>query len=492
MAVGVLFAQPTQAIDFELPSNESDAVRLWVDATLAAISNTSLGPTPVSRAIGMVSTGMYDAWAAYDPVAIGTQLGGTLQVDAGDLTLENKKEAISFAAYTILAELFPSEIATFNELMNELGYEYSETTNINTPGGVGNIAANALLEFRRQDNSNQLNDYADTSGYEPINAWNNVVDPNRWQPLSVDNGKTIQEFLTPHWSNVIPFAFTSDEGFEEEDEDRYFPPPPVLLRNGKYESVKYIQQSLDLIEISAELTDEQKVIAEYWADGPDTTLPPGHWQLFGLFVSVRDNLSLDENAQLFFGLGNAVLDAGIAAWDAKEFYDYVRPFTSIRYLSANRLLPVKHPNVRRSYTGKIEIFAWGGPNQGSKWILGTEWLPYQDITSVTPPFAEYVSGHSTFSAAAAEILYQFTESDYFGGCHTQPPNSSTFENNTPAEEVELCWDTFTIAADEAGISRLYGGIHFTDGDLNGRKLGRRIGQSVWQRTQYFINGGKQG
>lgn len=475
--IGVLFALPTPAIDFELPSDEDDPVRLWVNVTLEAISKTDLGPTSVSRALGMVSTSMFDAWAVYDPIAIGTQLGDTLQVNARYITSKDKRQAISFAAYTTLAELFPSEVETFDDLMADLGYAYTDTTDTNTAAGVGNIAANALLEFRRQDNSNQLNDYADTTGYKPVNSWDNVVDPNHWQPLSVDNGKTVQEFLTPHWGNVIPFALASG--------DAYLPPAPAL-----FGTWKYVLQSLNVIKFSAELTDEQKVIAEYWADGPETILPPGHWQLFGLFVSDRNKLSIDENVQLFFALGNAVFDASIAAWDAKVFYDYVRPITSVRYLSENGLLPVKHPYVRiNRRTGATEIFAWGGPDQGSQWIPGTEWLPYQAITFVTPPFAEYVSGHSTFSAAAAEILYQFTGSDYFGACHTQPANSSIFESNTPAEEVKLCWDTFTAAADEAGISRLYGGIHFTDGDINGRTLGRTVGRNVWERTQYFINGG---
>jgi hypothetical protein len=191
-------------------------------------------------------------------------------------------------------------------------------------------------------------------------------------------------------------------------------------------------------------------------------------------------------------LSNAVFDAGVAVWDAKEYYDYVRPITAIRYLASNHLLPDDHPYVRTNpETGIQEIFTWGGPDQGSKWIDGSTWLPYQKISFVTPAFAEYLSGHSAYSAAGAEILKRFTGSDDFGGCHTQLANSSTFESNTPAVEVQLCWDTFSDAADEAGISRRYGGIHFEDGDIYGRAIGRKVGTAVWDKTQFYINGGKQ-
>lgn len=479
----ILSCSNVLAIDFTLGENAT-VVAKWDAATLDAVSNTNLGPTKVSRALGMVHTSIFDAWAAYDEVAIGTQLGDTLQVSSAFNTQENKIESISFAAYTTLIDLFPSQVDIFDNLMGELGLNYTTTTDIETAAGIGNVAANALLEFRHLDGSNQLNDYADTSGYEPINSWNNVINPNHWQPLSVDNGQNIQQFLTPHWGEVIPFSLTKG--------DQFLPPPP-----SQFGTQEYLNQALEIIEYSATLTDREKVIAEYWADGPATVLPPGHWNLFAQYVSQRDEHTLDEDVKMFFALGNAVFDAGIAAWNTKTHYDYVRPITAIRYLAENNLLPDGYTTpdglqlVRTNSQGLQEIYSWGGPNLGSQWIPGTEWLPYQKITFVTPPFAEYVSGHSTYSAAGAEILSRFTGSDYFGACYTQPPNSSTFESNTPATEIKLCWDTFSQAADEAGISRLYGGIHFKDGDINGRILGKKVGDSVWNKAAYYINGGKQ-
>jgi len=180
---------------------------------------------------------------------------------------------------------------------------------------------------------------------------------------------------------------------------------------------------------------------------------------------------------MFMVLAGSLLDAGIGAWDAKRAHDYVRPATAIPSL----------------YTGQ-EVRAWAGPNLGSRLIDGAEWRPYQATTFVTPPFAEYVSGHSAFSAAAAEVLTGYTGSgrlydgvtrlgrDYDGdgvedllGQHVAEPGSLAFEQG-PSETVVLRWTTFREAADEAGISRLYGGIHFQDGDLRGRDLGREVGR----------------
>jgi len=489
ITAGLNVATTAQAANFATGSNQ-DAVIRWNSVTLEAISNTKIAPPSTARAIALTATSMYDAWAAYDPTAIGTQLGDTVQIATPNVTEQNKQAAISYAAYRTLSTLFPAEQTRFDTLMGDLGYDPNVTTTSFTQGltgqaeaaVTGNLAAQALLDSRAKDGSNQANNYADTGNYQPTNTWDKVNDPNKWQPISIDKGATVQQYLTPHWNQVTPFALRSA--------DQFLPAAPEsFLDNTGNLNQGYVDQALEVINYSANLTDEEKVIAEYWADGPRTVLPPGHWQIFGQYVSKRDNLSLDDNVKLFFGLGNAVFDASIASWDAKVHYDYIRPITAIRHLAENNLLPTDDPNVRINADGKTEIYAWGGPEQGSQWILGTDWLPYQDITFLTPPFAEYVSGHSTFSMAAAEVLRQYTGSDSFGLCHVEPAGSSTFESNTPGKPVELCWDTFTAAADEAGLSRLYGGIHFKDGDVNGRFMGREIGNEVWKKSQYYINGG---
>jgi hypothetical protein len=227
-----------------------------------------------------------------------------------------------------------------------------------------------------------------------------------------------------------------------------------------------------MVQYSANLTDRQKVIAEYWADGPSSELPPGHWCLFAHYISTRDQHDLNADVKLFFAVTNAGFDAGIAAWDTKRAFDSVRPVTTIHYL----------------YQGK-QIRAWGGPGKGTQVIKGEHWQPYQAPTVVTPPFPEYLSGHSTFSAAYAEILKRSTGRDFFGASVTHAAGSSRFEPGTvPASDITLSWATFTEAANQAGLSRRYGGIHFPPADMAGRALGRLVAAQVWAKAQAYING----
>lgn len=424
----------------------------------------------VARALAIVHTAMYDAWAAYDEVAIGTRLGGSLRRPSSEHSPDNKVEAVSFAAYRALVDLFPDQQTRFDARMASLGLDPSNATgDVTTPAGVGNIAAAALLGFRHQDGSNQDGTlgptglpYSDYTGYVPINAPDAVEDPNRWQPLRHRNrsGTALieQVCLGAHWHHVVPFALASA--------DQFRPPPPRRFPDGRYR-----QQAEELIRLSATLGDREKVIAEYWADGPMTVLPPGHFNLFAQYVSLRDGHTLDQDVQLFFILTNAVFDAGIAAWDAKNHYDYVRPVTAIRFLKKGR-----------------KIRAWAGPGLGTRVIDGEEWRPYQPDWFPTPPFSEYVSGHSTFSAAAAEILKRFTASDHFGASVTITQGDLQVEPGVPSRPVTLAWATFSAAADEAGLSRRYGGIHFEDGDLAGRGLGRAVGALVWHKARTYILG----
>ena len=163
----------------------------------------------------------------------------------------------------------------------------------------------------------------------------------------------------------------------------------------------------------------------------------------------RGNSLDDDDVKLFFTLGNALLDASIAAWYWKFKWDYVRPITGIREL----------------YRGR-QVLSWLGPYKGYGLVDGERWIPYQELRVVTPPFPEYVSGHSTFSAAGAKVITTFLGSDSFGASVTVPAGTSRIEPRTPehpgtpAKDVTLYWPTFSAAANEAGMSRRYGGIHY--------------------------------
>ncbi|HRI40000.1 MAG TPA: vanadium-dependent haloperoxidase, partial [Nitrospira sp.] len=136
-----------------------------------------------------------------------------------------------------------------------------------------------------------------------------------------------------------------------------------------------------------------------------------------------------------------------------------------------------------------QVRAWAGPGLGTRMIDGANWQPYQAATIVTPPFPEYVSGHSIFSGSAAKVLKLFTGSDRFGASVTIHAGESKVEPGiVPASDVTLHWRTFSDAADEAGISRRYGGIHFVDGDLQSRKMGKKIGKQAWQKALTYFHG----
>jgi hypothetical protein len=441
--------------------------------------DSTIGPPMIARALAIVHTCMYDAWAAYDARAVGTQLGGTLRGPRAKRTLANKQKAISYGAYRALVDLFPNDQASvYDPLMASLGYDPTDTsTDTTTPQGIGNVACAAVLSYRHHDGSNQLGDlhpgtYSDYTGYVPVNAPSTVPvkpatvsDPNSWQPLTYNNGVKVitQGFLGAQWFKVVPFAMTSGDEFRLFES--WFGP-------AKYGSSYYHQQAQELVTMSAGLTDQQKMVAEYWANGPHTETPPGHWDLFAQFISARDHHTLDDDVKMFFALTNACFDAGIAAWDGKRYFNSVRPVTAIPYL----------------FQGQT-IQAWGGPGKGTVSMDGSQWIPYQPSTFPTPPFPEYISGHSTFSAAAATVLRLWTGSDNFGASVTFLAGSSTIEPGlTPAAPVILQWATFSDAANEAGISRRYGGIHFQAGDLVGRAVGSLVGAQALAKAQAYISG----
>ncbi len=463
-------------------AQSSDVVVQWNDAALQGVRDSKIGPPMVARALFIVHNCIYDAWAAYSRTAVGTVFEGSLRRPKSERTLANKNQAISFAAYRATVDLFPADKPTvFDPLMASLGYDINDNSaDLSTPTGVGNVACAGVLAIHHNDGSNQLGNltptgvpYADYSSYSPSNPATAVplgtaydystLNPNRWQPLTYFNGITTvtPPFVGAHWYKVTPFALRSADQFLH-----------FIARFGpsQYPSKTYTQQARVVVAFSAGLDDRQKMIAEYWANGPKTELPPGHWDLFAQFVSARDHHTVDDDAKMFFALTAAIHDAAIVAWDAKRAFDSVRPVTAIPFL----------------FHGQT-IMAWGGPYKGTIAMDGGDWIPYQPSTFPTPPFPECISGHSTFSAVGAEILRLWTGSDYFGGSVTSPVGSSVIEPGaTPANPVTLYWATFTEAANQAGISRRYGGIHFEIGDLVGRATGRLVAKQAWQKAQKYF------
>jgi hypothetical protein len=472
----ILLAAPLAsagAPSFEEPAlaaaqTADNAVLVWDEAVLHGIRATKPGPTIAARALAVAHTAMFDAWAAYDDRAMPTVPHSAWRRPAAERGETNKSEAVSYAGYRAVVDLFPSETAYYDGLLSSHGYPPGDhTTDVSTARGIGNVAAAAVLESRHHDGANQLGDrapgaYSDYTGYTSVNTVFTIVDPNRWQPLAIVSGNAVvtQSYTTPQWGLVTPFALESGSALRPSTGPPQYPDP------------RYKQEADEIVAFSANLTDQHKVLAEYFADGPSSEFPPGHWALFAQFVSRRDAHTIDADAKLFFALSNGLLDASICAWDAKRHFDSVRPITAIHFL----------------YQGQI-IQGWAGPGAGTGPVLGENWRPYQVPNVVTPPFPEYFSGHSIFSATGAQILASFTGSDDFGYSVRIPAGSSAGEpGRVPAADITLFWPTFSAAADDAGMSRRYGGIHFSTGDLTGRSLGRVVGALAWEKAKTYMDG----
>ena len=465
LSVGVL---PVGRVEAAAPG--VNPVVRWNVAVLDAIRTTATPATVGARALAVAHTCMYDAWTAYDPVATGTRLGGTLRRPADERTLEAKDEAISRAARLALVDLYPALAPRFDAILSADGYDPAAPPAEGTPAGVALRACRAVLDFRHHDGANQLGDepggsgapYSDYTGYRPVNGPDRLSDPDRWQPQRVPDGhggSTVQRFLTPQWARVVPFAGAAGDGLPAASGD---PGPPRAGTPPRQAEVD------EMVRLSAGLTDEQKVIAEYWADAPGSELPPGHWMRFAEFCSRRDALGVDSDVKLYFLMANAMLDASIATWTRKVAFDSVRPVTLVRHVKAGR-----------------RIRAWGGPYRGTREIDGSEWQPYLP----TPPFAEYPSGHSTFSGAGAEVLHLFTGRTDFDATVVVPAGASHIEPGTvPAHDVVLHWGTFEDAADQAGFSRRLAGIHFLTGDADGRLIGREVAARVVAKGREYFTG----
>ena len=170
LVAGVGRPEPARAADGD------NLVLVWNAQTLESIRKLPPAPTVAARALAIVHTAIYDAWAAYDPLAVGTRLGAGLRQPQAERTQANKDKAISFAAYTALVDLFPTRQEIFAQQMTDLGY-VTDGSDTSTAATVGRIAAEKVVEFRHTDGANQVNGYADTSGYVPVNSWDQSSAP---------------------------------------------------------------------------------------------------------------------------------------------------------------------------------------------------------------------------------------------------------------------------------------------------------------------------
>jgi hypothetical protein len=445
----------------------------WGKVALEATANDTEWfrprPTVTSRMLGLIWTAVFDAWTRYDSLATPVYLQNVDRRPAGEQTLKNKETAISYAAYRAMMVYFYSDSVMLTSKMKEFGFNPADSSlDPATAVGIGNLAAKAVVDARRNDGSNQFGNmegcdskgYSDYTSYKPVNPADTLNDVMRWQPkyfADGKGGKFCPSCLTPHWGKVVPLFLDSASQFRP-------PPPPAI---GSQALAKDIEE---VVYLQANLTDEQKGLIEFMRDGPKSVQQAGHWFIFAQDVSERDKHTLDQDVQMYFLVEAAAMDAFIACWDSKMVYDYARPYTLVH-----------------DYYKDRTITGWAGPEKGMVQMKGQEWRPYSPETFLCPPFPSYVSGHSTISGACAEILKLYKGDDHFGIEVKRTPGEMT-EPNRLGKPVVLKFPTFTETAEMAGISRVMGGYHIQTENKEGLKLGRHVATIIWKK--YLQHTGK--
>jgi len=602
-------------------TGSNSIARIWMERALAAIRVDTPHPPAQARNYFSFSVCMYDAWAAYDPVAVGYVYRA--KHTAADVAAA-RSNAISYAVYRMMVERHAfsrtanSTLTADHALMASLGFDINDQSrDTATPTGVGNTIYDAVSSWFSNDGSRGTNGtpypanppiaYPDyPNGHPRRYAYTNpalathrvglddgfgntIVDINRWQRLNVVNAvdqngfpaSPQQNYLGAQWLWVRPFVLArTDENKPWAD-----PGPPPFF--GGPTHAQFVKEVVEVIRASSQLTTDDSVtidispgvygnnslddppanwefpnvfdghghtnnpvtglpyapnvvkrgdyaraLAEFWADGPSSETPPGHWNVVAndmtdspLLVKriggtgpIVDNLEWD--VKMYLGLNAATHDAACAAWSIKRYYDGWRPMSAVRYLgglgqSSNPALPSFNTNGLPLITnlielvttestnsgrhagltpGKITVRGWPGetpqravPN-GVRWLHADTWTTYQRSNFVVPAFPGYISGHSTFSRAAAEFLTDLTGSPFFPGGIATYTITNLANELGPTQPVELRYATYYDAADDAGLSRIWGGIHPNADNLGGRRVGAQVGKAVWELVKRYWDG----
>lgn len=584
---------PENAID-RVPTGS--IARRWNEQMLGAIARDVPRPVVHARNLFHVSAALFDVWAAFeddvDQVFAGEKAPEALR---GSETA--RAEAMSHAAHRVLLHRYgtavggPVSKACFEAFMERLGYDDAMTsTEGDSAAAFGNRIGQRIIDLHADDGANEANDYADTTGYKSNNPAMVVdvpgvrmADVAEWQLMNIAVADTqnglildggIQGYIGAQWGGVTPFALTRNDpdDFYIDIDDIGHPPQSIdELRDG---AVRLLQVAArldptadDWIDISPGSygnsslgTDDLKghelnpatglpyppniiragdffrVMSEYWADGPATETPPGHWNSIAnqagddplitlmIFGEGGDVDRLEWDVKLYLTLNGAMHDAAIVAWGLKRIYLGARPISIIRWMGQNGQssdpslpsyhedgLPIvaglielittessrageRHAHLH-PFVGEIAVRSWRGePGDRKKeiggvdWIRVKEWMPFQRRTFVTPAFPGYVSGHSTYSRAGAEVLTRFTGSSFFPSgvkTYVYKKDSFLFFETGPSEDIEIQWATYYDAADQSGRSRISGGIHIDGDDYPGRRAGAIVGGLAVEKARRF-------
>jgi hypothetical protein len=380
-----------------------DPVLAWNRLALEAIRRDASVPSVATRALAMQSIAVLDTLAAIDGTpAFLVGLAAPAGIPVG--------AAVGAAAARVLSHLFPAQATNFLNQQNTDLAIYTDDAARQAAVAFGQAVADAVIALREQD------------GWDAFVVENEGSAPGQWRPTP----PAFDLPQTPQWSLLTPFALQKGSQFRPSA-------PPELSSTAYTEALKEVQRLGSAT--SSERTAEQTLIARFWADGVGTYTPPGHWNQIANDLAAAEGYGYGSAARLLAILNVALADASIAAWDTKYSYDFWRPITAIRNAEDD-----------------------GNPD--------TEADPSWQPLLLTPNHPEYVSGHSTYSGAAAVVLDQYLGEQAFSTTSVSLPN------------VTRSYGSFQEAAAEAGRSRIYGGIHYDFSNQAGQALGADVANWV--------------
>ena len=383
----------------------ADLITDWNTQALSAIRNESTPPPLAARNLAILHVAIHDAVNAL------TRTHGHYFADMVVTQQTSAHAAAASAARHVLTDLFPSQSAAFDAALAQSLAAIPNSAEKTNGIALGEFVADIILDWRASDGSSTSVPYVPST--EP-GAWRRT--PPFFRPPEL-----------PQWPYVECFALTNGSQFR--------PAGPPALTSAQWAADFNEVKTLGAAN-STHRTAEQTLIARFWSDFSYTITPPGHWNQIAQNVATNNGLSLEQNARLFALLNIAMADAGIAVWDAKYAFNFWRPITAIQQ---------------------------GDTDNNPDTIADPEWMPLLN----TPAFPEYVSGHSAFSAAAAEVLARFFATDHL-----------PFTVGSDSVPDTRSYTSFAACADEIALSRIYGGIHFLSADLDGLTMGHAIGKYV--------------
>ena len=384
--------------------------------------------TMIFRLGAVAIAGVFDAMAPYHPTAVGIYTRIERRPPE-EWTLRNMNIATLYSFYHAVRGLLPQREAVWRAMLTDYGLDPEAGMDLSTPAGIGAAAGKGAIAARLHDGMNQAAGYATNTGYAPVNSAYDLVDASRWQPAIRRQGMglhTVQQFVTPQMANTEPFA-----DFNPRD---YRIPAPSASNPENWDAYK--AQVDHVLEVSANLTDEDKMMAEFF----DNKIVSFGWSLVQAVVNHR--LSPMEFVQVDWLTQAAAFDAMIFTWQEKTRYDAVRPFSAVAHVYGDEL-----------------VTAWGGPGRGTTEIPGNQWQSYINVAD----HPEYPSASMCACQAQGQAARRYFGTDELGLSVTYAAGSSRIEPGiTPAEDLTLHFATWTEFEEECGRSRILGGTHFQD------------------------------